>query len=239
MYKRQVLANFIDPGNTIAYSPSILQQQYNSAFITALRSNGGDSAYVPTTNIYSGSYDEIVEPQQGSNASAILLDANGVGVTNAQVQTVCGADSPAGFFQDHESMLASSLSAALAIDALTHAGPGLISRIDLTSVCQDFIAPGLSFENFLETEEDILLAGLTVLMFPEAVVQEPAVSAYALSSPTVCGTKVVSSTLKTSTKTTSVKTTSVQTTSVKTTSTTAKAASTTATNTKKAKATSS
>ena len=62
-YHGTIQANLIDPGNAIAFSPSILQQQYNSNFITTLRSFGGDSAYVPTTNVYSGTFDEIVEPQ--------------------------------------------------------------------------------------------------------------------------------------------------------------------------------
>jgi hypothetical protein len=227
-YHGTILADLIRFDDTIAFSPSVLQQQYNSNFITTLRSFGGDSAYVPTTNIYTGTYDEIVEPQQNGNASAILNDVRGVGVTNAQVQLVCGADSPAGLFQTHESMLANSLSAALAIDALTHPGPGLTSRVDLDTICQQVIADGLSFENFLETEEDIVLAGLGVLSFFEATELEPAISAYALVSPTGCGTSASSTskatTLMTSktkvTKTKTVATTSATKTSATTTSTT-------------------
>lgn len=205
-------------GVGVAYSPSVIQQEYDSNYIKTLRSFGGDSAYVPTTNVYSGTFDEIVEPQQGANASAILLDARNVGVTNAQVQLVCGADSPAGFFQTHESMLSNPLSAALAMDALTHAGPGNISRIDLTTVCSTPIAAGLSFENFLETEEDILIAGLAVLTFFEATNVEPAISSYALTSPTTCATSTASSTASSTTLSTKTTTT----TSAKTT-TTAKA----------------
>jgi len=197
----------------IAYSPSVEQQAYNSNFIKTLRSFGGDSAYVPTTNVYTGTYDEIVEPQQNANASAILLDARNVGVTNAQVQLVCGADSPAGLFQTHESMLANSLSFALAVDALTHDGPGQISRIDLNSICQQPIAAGLSFENFLETEQDIVIAALGLLSFFQASNIEPAISPYALTSPTVCAT---SSATTLATKTTKTKTTKTKSTKTKT-----------------------
>lgn len=178
----------MDPGNLILMPPAQVQQEYNAAFISTLRSNGGDSAYVPTTNIYSGNFDELVEPQSGSNASGILNDARNVGVTNAQVQVVCGADSPAGFFQTHESMLANSLSYALAVDALTHEGPGEISRIDLATVCQDIFAPGLSLADIVATEFALLVTLTMVGLYPDKVLAEPAISPYATMSPSACAT---------------------------------------------------
>jgi hypothetical protein len=130
--------------------PSISQQTYSSKFITRLRQNGGDSAYVPTTVLYS-STDEIVEPQSGIGASAYLLDARKVGVTNVQVQVACPLQ-PAGSVVTHEGMMSNALAFALAVDALTNPGPGQLSRINLPVVCADYLAPGLTLNDFLLTE---------------------------------------------------------------------------------------
>lgn len=51
-------------------------------------------------------------------ASAFLNDARQVGVTNAQVQAVCGGKGPAGVFYTHEGMLYNPLAYALTVDTL-------------------------------------------------------------------------------------------------------------------------
>lgn len=170
-------------GAGVGSTPSLLQQGYHSEFVNVLLSNGGDSAYVPTTSLYSGFFDEIVEPQQGTGASAYVNDAHHVGVTNAEVNVVCGEESAAGFFNTHESMLYNALSYALAVDALTHPGPGDISRLDLESVCNQVAAPGLSLEDIIETEATIPIAAAAILTYPDRTTTEPAISAYARATP--------------------------------------------------------
>ncbi|KAK0254721.1 hypothetical protein B0A54_08588 [Friedmanniomyces endolithicus] len=174
-----VLANFLALGEP--QPPSVLQQEYTSTFISTLRRGGGDSAYVPTTTVYSGFLDEVVEPQQGSGASAFLGDARGVGVTNNEVQTIC-AGQPAGGFFTHEGVLYNALGYALAVDALSHAGPGQASRLDLASVCASYLTPGLDLNDFLLTEDSIAIAGVAILVYPGKVVAEPAIKSYAVSS---------------------------------------------------------
>jgi hypothetical protein len=128
----------------------MLQQAYSSSFVNKLRSNGGDSAFVPTTSVYTGS-DEVVLPQTGSGASAYLKSAGGVATSNTQVQLACPG-LPAGGFCTHESMLYNPLAFALAVDALTHPGPGDLSRIDLATVCAQIVPPGLGVADVISTE---------------------------------------------------------------------------------------
>ncbi|PHH68317.1 hypothetical protein CDD82_653 [Ophiocordyceps australis] len=158
--------------------PAIFQQQYFSNFITTMRSNGGDSAYVPTTSLYSGFHDQVVEPQSGTNASAYMLDARDVGVTNAEVQEIC-KDQPAGSFYTHESMLANPLTFALAENAICNGREGRTDQIPLQDVCSTYLTPGLDFDDFLKTENSIIIAVLAMLIYTPKVEAEPPIMAYA------------------------------------------------------------
>ncbi|THY60453.1 alpha/beta-hydrolase [Aureobasidium pullulans] len=163
---------------------SVLQQRYLGAsnFITTLRSENGDSAYVPTTTLYSSNFDLIVQPQQGTGASAFLLDARNVGVTNNEVQTIC-AGTVAGGFWTHESMLINSLTFALAKDALINGGPGRVSRIDLKTVCNQPLTPGLGLAELLLTENSLLIGLAKIITTSLKATTEPATRAYVNAMP--------------------------------------------------------
>ncbi|KAJ5193673.1 hypothetical protein N7472_006139 [Penicillium cf. griseofulvum] len=120
-------------------SPAVQQQGYDTKFIRALRGGDGDSAFVPTTSVYSG-YDFVVQPQTGEWASAALGDVRGVGVSNVQVQVACAGRAAGGFYS-HSAMLINPLAYALFVDALMHDGPGRLERIDLNTVCRELLAP--------------------------------------------------------------------------------------------------
>lgn len=158
--------------------PSVVQQEATSQYVASLRRGGGDSAYVPTTTFYSGFFDEIVEPQQGGGASAFINDARNVGVSNNEVQTVC-AGRLGGSFYGHAGVLFNPLTYALIVDALTHDGPGLVSRINVNIVCNSYAATGLDLDDVIATSGLIPIAGVLLLTFPQKMATEPPLRAYA------------------------------------------------------------
>lgn len=171
--------------NNLICTPSIWQQGWDTEYIRTLRGDDGDSAYVPTTTIYS-TFDEIVQPMSGPNASALLRDTRGFGVTNAHLQTVC-AHRAAGGFYTHEGVLYNSLAWALAIDAITHEGPGRTSRLDLDTVCKHALAPGLALDDLFGTEGLLLIAVADLLTYQPQPTREPAIQGYASSASSIGG----------------------------------------------------
>jgi hypothetical protein len=162
-------------GNDVACTPSVIQQRYDSNFIAKLRSNGGDSAYVPTTTVYSIT-DQIVQPQVGTAASGYIRDARKVGVSNTELQGACLAQ-PAGLVYTHEGVLINPVAYALVVDALLHEGPGNFARV--ARHCGEIVAAGLSLFDVLQAESLIPLAVLNIAAYEPKVTAEPALRAYA------------------------------------------------------------
>ncbi|KAK7957790.1 hypothetical protein PG988_012638 [Apiospora saccharicola] len=158
--------------------PSVIQQEYTSNYIATLRAAGGDSAYVPTTTFYSGFFDEIVQPQHGTDASAYLLDARGVGVTNIEPQVVCPPGLPGAGFYGHAGMLYHPLTYALIEDALIY-GSSNLSRVDVAEVCLSYAASGLGLEDVLATAGLIPVALGIMLTSPDKRMVEPQIMPYA------------------------------------------------------------
>lgn len=165
--------------NVALCTPAFAQQEYNSALITALRARGGGAAYVPTTSVYSGFFDEVVQPQSGTGASAFLQQNPSGSVTNNEVQIICPVGSPGAGFYGHVTTLYHPLTYALVVDALTHDGPGLVSRLDVASVCSAYSAPGLTIADNLETAALIPAAAVLDLTYVPKVLLEPPLKAYA------------------------------------------------------------
>lgn len=173
-YAGTTMVYFVNPGFPFVPSvPSFLQQAANSAFVAALRSGDGTTAYVPTTNIYSSFFDEIVEPQTGTSASGYLP-----GASNNEVQTLCPG-LPAGGFYTHEGVLYNPLTFALLRDALTHDGPGEAGRIGLQDLCGLAVTEGLNVNDVLSTEATIPQAAVNFLLYFPKLIQEPGLRSYA------------------------------------------------------------
>jgi hypothetical protein len=172
-FKGTTEADLICSGLTLPLcTPSIKQQSNKSKFISVLRNNGGDSAYVPTTTFYSAT-DEIVQPQTGTGASSYLLDARNVGVTNNQVQALCPGTIQVVL---HEGVLYNAVAWALIEDALNHDGPGNPSRLNLATLCTALNAPGL---NGLQGESILLTAVPNIVAYKTHVFSEPGIASYA------------------------------------------------------------
>lgn len=160
--------------------PSVIQQERTSNFVAQLRKNGGDRAFVPTTTFYSSFVDEVVQPQQGTSASAYLpAGGRNAPASNNDVQEVC-AGQLGGSFYDHAGVLFNPLTYALIVDALTHPGTtGQVSRINRASVCASYAAPGLDLDDVLATTGLIPVAGVALLAYPDKRLTEPPLKAYA------------------------------------------------------------
>jgi hypothetical protein len=167
---------------------SLLQQVSSAVFISTVRANEGDTAYVPTTAVYSKA-DEIVMPQDPPTAASGLF----VLTSNSQVQVVCPGQ-PAGGNFTHEGMLYNPLTFTLAMDAITNGGSGQVSRLNLQTVCGQALAPGLTAADKSTTDATITEAAENILTFEgpgKAVTTEPVIKAYAQKDMTG-GTKMTS-----------------------------------------------
>ncbi|KAL2824995.1 alpha/beta-hydrolase [Aspergillus pseudoustus] len=158
-------------------TPAVWHQRRNADFIATLRSNGGDSAYVPTTSIYSAT-DEVVQPQSGHRASALMHDARGVGVMNCELQ-VAARFKPAGLIYTHESVMSNALAWALAEDAIRNGGPGRYERIEMDKVCMHTKAPGLSMLDVAGTQALTATALKNILLYMPKPWSEPVLPLYA------------------------------------------------------------
>ncbi|KAK8045909.1 hypothetical protein PG996_013973 [Apiospora saccharicola] len=156
--------------DSIPLGPSLLQQKTGSNLLRTLQAAGGTR---PTS-----AFDEVVQPQKGTAASAFLLDARGVGVSNNEIQVVC-PNTPAGDFGTHESLMFNGLATALVIDALVNGGPADPRRMDLKTICQNLAHPALDVKDVAKTEATIPIAAVNILEFPGGVTDEPAIRAYA------------------------------------------------------------
>jgi hypothetical protein len=179
-FRGTILTNILclSPDTTVSLNPlcapSAIQQEATSNYV---RLGGGNTAYVPTTSFFSGFFDEVVEPQQGTLASAYVNAGPNAPVSNIEVQKVC-AGKLGGTFYGHAGVLFHPLTYALVVDALKNNGPGSLSRIDVDSVCNSYTAPGLDLDDVIATLGLIPVAGVSLLAYPDRRSVEPRLMSY-------------------------------------------------------------
>jgi hypothetical protein len=139
-------------------------------------SNGGREAFVPTTTIYS-STDEIVQPQDGTNASGYIEDPKAVGVSNNEIQALC----PGIQVVLHEGILYNAVAWALIQDAITHPGPGKSSRLkNMKELCCQIHASGLSVVDVVGAESLLIQALAHVALYIPKTISEPEKASYVI-----------------------------------------------------------
>jgi len=122
-------------------APAIWQQRNTSAFIAALNSYQETFPGISYTEIYTQE-DEIVVPNTNEEGSSSVHTGGGQ-IANIAVQEVCP-----GHKAEHLAMGSyDPVGYALALDAVTHAGPAEKARIAL-SVCAEAFQPGVDPETF-------------------------------------------------------------------------------------------
>jgi triacylglycerol esterase/lipase EstA (alpha/beta hydrolase family) len=156
-------------------APAVWQQRSSSAFIAALNSYTETFPGISYTEVYSQN-DEIVVPNLNEEGSS-SVHVGGGEIANIAVQEVCP-----GHVADHLAMGSyDPVGYALALDAVTHAGPAQRARIALT-VCAEPFQPGVDAETFVaEDARYDAWAGETFATWPR-VDAEPPLRCYVTAS---------------------------------------------------------
>jgi hypothetical protein len=122
-------------------TPANWQQRSVSAFTAALNSRAETFAGISYTVAYT-QLDEIVVPNLGPRASSALRTGNGL-ISNVPLQQVCPTNTA-----DHFAIGSyDAVGWALALDALTHAGPAVPARVS-PAVCLQPFMPGVDPRTF-------------------------------------------------------------------------------------------
>jgi triacylglycerol esterase/lipase EstA (alpha/beta hydrolase family) len=164
--------------------PAVWQQAATAQFIAALNSYAETFPGISYTEIWTHT-DEVVQPAgDAATASAALHTGHGA-ITNVAIQDICPTA-----LSEHLMVGTSDPAAyALAVDALTHAGPADPARVD-RSVCAQPSMPGVDWTN-PKTLQQILEAqpGLAAVVVPGANVvgapevrEEPALKCYVFAA---------------------------------------------------------
>jgi len=121
--------------------PAVWQQASTSQFIKALNSGAETFKGISYTELFTHT-DEVVQPNNTDATSSSALHTGKGAIANISTQDVCPLDT-----NEHLAIgTIDSAAYALAIDALNHPGPAMVSRID-PAVCTQPFQPGVDPAN--------------------------------------------------------------------------------------------
>ena len=158
---------------------AVFQQAADSEFVKALNSTTETFAGISYTNIYSR-FDEVVVPNTGPENCVSCLSTGEGDIANIQTQEVCPLD-----VSDHVLIGISVATYALVIDALTHDGPAVLSRVPPSS-CNGLVMPGVTDPAAAEAIVPSLYGAIGTLAIAPGPLPNPIVKAPVLyAEPTV------------------------------------------------------
>jgi hypothetical protein len=152
-------------------APAFWQQRSNAAFIAALNSAQETFAGISYTNVYTNT-DEVVTPNFGPAASSSLSGGGGA-IANIAIQSVCPAD-----LTEHLGIgIYDNTAYALALDALTHAGPADAARVPATT-CLNPLMPGIDPSTFAADYANTLASVASTVATARRTTSEPPLACY-------------------------------------------------------------
>jgi triacylglycerol esterase/lipase EstA (alpha/beta hydrolase family) len=156
-------------------APAFWQQRTNAAFIAALNSAQETFPGISYTDVYTH-LDEVVTPNL-NDAGSSSLHGGGGQITNVAVQDACPASSA-----DHLAVGSyDPVAYALAIDALSHPGPAVPSRVS-PLVCTQTLQPGVDPATFPSSQANELAFITNVTASYPRTPSEPPLRCYVTAS---------------------------------------------------------
>lgn len=151
-------------------APALWQQIDNSAYIQAMNSHQETFAGISYTQIYTH-LDQFVQPNLDDTGTTSLTGPGDI--TNVATQDVCPANTA-----EHIAVgTYDPVAYALAMDALTHAGPADPARL-AASVCDEVLMPGVDPRTFLTNLADAYNQIFISLTTDPRVDAEPELKSY-------------------------------------------------------------
>jgi len=161
---------------TFTCVPALWQQRDEATFIAALNSRTETFRGISYTNVFTET-DTEVQPSDSPATASSSLRTGGGRITNVAVQQLCPRD----VYEHSLNGTVDAVTYGLVMDALTHPGPAVPSRVPV-AVCQQPYQPGIDPANpetylqpaqFVPALATIVLPGFNLVGAPQTAEEPP------------------------------------------------------------------